>query len=99
MGEEDAAAETRAGAARIDRPTFRSSRGRAVGALAEDFIALTKAHSMLLILLASCKQTLLVLDASGNVLDQDMTDDLRRMIARSENELEGLTARLNEGRP
>lgn len=54
---------------------------------------------MLLILLASCKQTLLVLDASGNVLDQDMTDDLRRMIARSENELEGLTARLNEGRP
>lgn len=53
----------------------------------ETLETLTKARSMLVILLATCKQTLLVLDAVANVLDTDMTEDLRVMIARSEGEL------------
>jgi hypothetical protein len=62
--------------------------------MAEDFMALTKARSMLLILLATCRETLTALDAAGNALDSEMTEDLRRMIARSEDELEVLTAKL-----
>ena len=46
-------------------------------------MALTKARSMLLILLATCRQTLTALDAAGNVLDSEMAEDLRRMTARS----------------
>lgn len=56
----------------------------------EDVMALTKARSMLTILLATCEQTLLALDAAGNVLDGDMTEDLRRMIARTHGELNTL---------
>jgi hypothetical protein len=62
---------------------------------AEDFLALTKARSMLMILLATCKQTMLALEAAGNVLDTDMTDDLGKMIERTERELEELTAKLD----
>jgi len=47
-------------------------------------MALTKARSLLTILLATCEQTLLALDAAANV---PMTEDLRRMIARTEDEL------------
>jgi uncharacterized paraquat-inducible protein A len=61
-----------------------------------DAMALAKARSMLLILVASCNQTLLALEAVGNVLDADMTEDLRRMIGRSEAELEALTGKLAE---
>ena len=53
----------------------------------EDVMALTKARSLLMILLATCEQTLLALDAAANALDTDMTEDLRRMIARTEVEL------------
>lgn len=63
--------------------------------MAKDFIALTKARSMLLILLATCRETLVALDAAGNVLDSEMTEDLRRMIARTERELEALTEQLD----
>ena len=49
---------------------------------------------MLLILLATCQQTLLALEAAANALDTDMTDDLRRMIERSERELEALNEQL-----
>lgn len=66
--------------------------------MTEDFVAITRARSLLLILLATCKETLTALDAAGNVLDTDMTEDLRRMIARSEKELEVLTAQLDEAR-
>jgi hypothetical protein len=61
---------------------------------AGDVIAMTKARSMLIILVASCEQTLLALDAAGNVLDRDMADDLRLMIARSKSEIEALNKRL-----
>jgi uncharacterized protein involved in exopolysaccharide biosynthesis len=66
--------------------------------MAGDFVALTKARSLLLILLATCRETLTALDAAGNVLDTDMTEDLRRMIGRSEQELEVLTQRLETAR-
>lgn len=66
--------------------------------MADDLIALTKARSMLLILLATCRETLTALDAAGNVLDSEMTEDLRRMIERSESELEALTAKLEAAR-
>lgn len=54
----------------------------------EDVMALTKARSLLVILLATCEQTLLALDAAGNVLDSGMTEDLRRMIGRTQGELD-----------
>jgi uncharacterized protein involved in exopolysaccharide biosynthesis len=66
--------------------------------MAADFVALTKARSLLLILLATCHETLTALDAAGNALDIDMTEDLRRMIDRSEKELEVLTKQLDAAR-
>jgi len=60
----------------------------------QDIQALKKARSLLLILLATCKETLLALDAAANALDTDMTDDLRRMIARSEGELQALNGKI-----
>ena len=56
----------------------------------DDIIGLTKARSLLVILMATCEQTLLALDAASNVLDTDMTEDLRQMIARTRVELEAL---------
>jgi hypothetical protein len=49
---------------------------------------------MLLILLATCRETLTALEAAGNVLDVELTGDLRRMIARSEGELEAITRKI-----
>ena len=57
-------------------------------------MALTKARSLMLILMATCEQTLLALDAAGNVLDTDMTEDLRQMIARSQQELSVMDGKL-----
>jgi hypothetical protein len=63
--------------------------------MAEDDLAtLTKARSMLILLLATCHQTLLALEAAANVLDTDLTGDLSRMIERSEAELHALTAKI-----
>jgi hypothetical protein len=60
----------------------------------EDVMALTKARSMMIILLATCNQTLLALEAVANVVDTDMTEDLRQMIKRTEGELDALKAKL-----
>ena len=57
-------------------------------------MGLTKARSLLLILLATCEQTLLALDAAANALDTDMTEDLRLMIERTRGELEAVEAKL-----
>ena len=54
-----------------------------------DLVELKKARSMLLLLLATCQQTLLALEATGNVLDDDLTKDLSAMIERSEAETSG----------
>jgi hypothetical protein len=61
---------------------------------ADDYVALSKARSMLTILLATCKQTLLALEAVDNAVDTTLTDDLRKMIHRSERELESIGAKL-----
>ena len=62
--------------------------------MAENLAALKQARSLLLLLLATCQQTLLALEAAANDLDTDMTDDLTAMIARSERELEVFDAKI-----
>ena len=47
-----------------------------------------------MILLATCEQTLLALDAAANVLDTRMTEDLRRMIERTQDELAAMDDKL-----
>ena len=49
---------------------------------------------MLILLLATCQQTLLALEATANVLDTDLTAELRKMIERSEGELAALTEKI-----
>jgi len=61
-------------------------------------VVVTKARSLLMILVATCEQTLLTLEAAANVLDTDLTNDLRRMIERSSNELVVLNDRLDSVR-
>ena len=65
-----------------------------VSLVAQNLAALTQARSLLLLLLATCQQTLLALEAAANDLDTDMTVDLTAMIARSERELEVLDAKI-----
>ncbi len=62
--------------------------------MAQNVAALTQARSLLLLLLATCQQTLLALEAAANDLDTDMTEDLTAMIARSERELDVLSAKI-----
>jgi hypothetical protein len=59
-----------------------------------DLEELKRARSMLVILLATCEQTLLALEAAGNVLDSDLTIALASMIERSEAELAGLKIKI-----
>jgi hypothetical protein len=66
-----------------------------VSMMTQNLSALTQARSLLLLLLATCQQTLLALEAAANELDTDMTDDLTAMIARSERELEVLSAKIS----
>ena len=49
--------------------------------------ALRKARSLLLLLLATCKETQLALEAAANALDTDLTNDLGAMIERTEAEI------------
>jgi uncharacterized protein involved in exopolysaccharide biosynthesis len=64
-------------------------------AMAENLAALKQARSLLVLLLATCHQTLLALEAAANDLDIDMTGDLKAMIGRSERELEVLVAKIS----
>jgi hypothetical protein len=59
-----------------------------------DVADLTKARSMLILLLTTCKESLLALEATANVLDTDLTSDLAAMITRSETELVALNAKI-----
>jgi hypothetical protein len=59
-----------------------------------DLADLTKARSMLILLLATCKESLLALEAAANLLDTDLTRDLEAMITRSETELVALQAKI-----
>lgn len=56
---------------------------------------LTQARSMLILLLAACKQTQVALQAAANALDTELTNDLSTMIERTEGELVALNARIN----
>lgn len=49
---------------------------------------------MLILLLATCKQTQTALEAAANALDTDLTSDLGMMIERTERELVVLTERI-----
>lgn len=49
---------------------------------------------MLLLLLATCKQTQLALEAAANALDTDLTTDLGAMIERTEAEVVALTEKI-----
>jgi hypothetical protein len=59
-----------------------------------NLVELKKARSMLILLLATCEQTLLALEAAGNELDTDLTSDLSAMIERSEAELARLKVKI-----
>ena len=60
-----------------------------------DLAAARKARSLLLILLATCHETLLALEAAANTLDTDLTSDLGRMIERTEEELRVLSEKIS----
>jgi hypothetical protein len=60
-----------------------------------DRATLTQARSMLILLLAACKQTQTALEAAANALDTDLTKDLGSMIVRTEKELDALTEKIN----
>ncbi len=59
-----------------------------------DRATLKKARSLLLLLLATCKQTQLALEAAANALDTDLTNDLGAMIERTEAEVVALTEKI-----
>lgn len=48
---------------------------------------LRKARSLLLLLLATCKETQLALEAAANSLDTKLTNDVGAMIERTEAEI------------
>ena len=63
-------------------------------AAVDDRATLTQARSMLMLLLATCKQTQIALGAASNALDTDLTNDLGAMIERTERELATLTEKI-----
>ena len=58
----------------------------------EDLPRLTQARSLLILLLATCKQTQLALEAAASVLDTGLSRDLETMIERTESELKEMNA-------
>ena len=50
---------------------------------------------MLILLLAACKQTHTALGAAANALDTDLTNDLSKMVERTEAELDALVEKIN----
>jgi hypothetical protein len=60
----------------------------------DDRATLTQARSMLILLLATCRQSQVALEAAANALDTDLTDDLGAMIERTERELAVLTEKI-----
>ena len=62
----------------------------------EDLATLRKARSLLVILLATCHETLLALEAAANLVDTQLTADLSAMISRSEEELRVLNEKIDE---
>ena len=48
-----------------------------------------------MLLLATCKQSEIALEAAANALDTDLTRDLGQMIERTERELTALTEKID----
>ena len=69
---------------------FATLQPRAYIAAMDERATLTQARSMLILLLATCKQTQTALEAAANALDTDLTGDLGAMIERTEGELAAL---------
>jgi hypothetical protein len=69
-------------------------RAHAYTAAVDDRATLTQARSMLILLLATCKQTQIALEAAANALDTDLTSDLGAMIERTEGELASLAEKI-----
>jgi hypothetical protein len=65
----------------------------------ESLGALVKARSLLVILLATCRETQLALEAASNVLDTQLTKDLAAMIERSQAELDVLNEKITGLKP
>ncbi len=61
----------------------------------DDRAKLKQARSLLILLLATCKQTQIALEAAANALDTDLTRDLGTMIERTERELVTLTDKID----
>jgi hypothetical protein len=60
----------------------------------DDGATLKQARSMLILLLATCKETQVALEAAANALDTDLTSDLDAMIKRTEAELASLVEKI-----
>jgi len=60
----------------------------------DDLSRLKQARSLLILLLATCKQTQVAIDAVANILDTQLSKDLQAMIERSEGELAELGAKI-----
>ena len=60
----------------------------------DDRATLSQARSMLVLLLATCKQTEVAVQAAANALDTDLSSDLNKMVERSERELVALNAKI-----
>ena len=74
---------------------FRLPERRGIPVRVDERATLTQARSMLILLLATCKQTQTALEAASNVIDTDLTRDLGLMIERSEAELAALTDKIH----
>ncbi|MGN6797700.1 MAG: hypothetical protein ACTHKS_06085 [Gaiellaceae bacterium] len=59
-----------------------------------DLAAMRKDRSLLLILLATCRETQLALQAAANALDTELTSELGKMIERTEAELDALNEKI-----
>ena len=58
---------------------------------------LLQQRSMLMILIAACSTARTAFEAADNIIDTQLLEDLGKMIARSEQELEKLNARIAAG--
>lgn len=56
---------------------------------------LIQARSMLILLLAACRQTQTALEAAANALDTTLGEDLAAMIDRTESELQALVVKID----
>ena len=93
-GHPERPADERRGAAGVSRAAAGAAAGLHTALVEETLASLTKARSMLILLLATCKQSQIALEAAANVLDTELTRDLGEMIERTERELAALTAKI-----